>query len=82
MKRRDFFKLAGAAAVGSAATSVLAARPQNGAPIATPSEANSEAPTSKADITLRIAPVTVPLTPNHIISTIGYNGTSPGPILR
>jgi hypothetical protein len=36
----------------------------------------------KPDITLRIAPVTVPLTHNHIISTIGYNGTSPGPILR
>ena len=35
-----------------------------------------------ADVTLRIAPVAVELAPNHIISTIGYNGTSPGPILR
>jgi FtsP/CotA-like multicopper oxidase with cupredoxin domain len=44
---------------------------------------NSASPeTSKADFTLRIAPVTVELAPNHIISTIGYNGTSPGPLLR
>src|ERR1700726_3169069 len=39
-----------------------------------------EAP--KADITLQIAPVTVEIAPDRIISTIGYNGTSPGPILR
>ena len=35
-----------------------------------------------ADITLKIAPVTVEIAPNHIISTIGYDGTAPGPILR
>ena len=39
-------------------------------------------PESKADYTLRIAPVTVELDPAHILSTIGYNGTAPGPILR
>ena len=37
---------------------------------------------AKADITLRIAPVTVELAPDRVISTIGYNGTSPGPVLR
>jgi FtsP/CotA-like multicopper oxidase with cupredoxin domain len=37
---------------------------------------------SKADITLRIAPVAVELAPTRIISTIGYNGSSPGPLLR
>ena len=31
---------------------------------------------------LRIAPVVVQLTPKFAISTIGYNGTSPGPLLR
>ncbi len=36
----------------------------------------------KADFTLRIAPVAVELAPNHILSTIGYNGTVPGPLLR
>jgi FtsP/CotA-like multicopper oxidase with cupredoxin domain len=42
---------------------------------------NKEYPNS-ADITLRIAPVTVELAPDRILSTIGYNGTSPGPVLR
>jgi FtsP/CotA-like multicopper oxidase with cupredoxin domain len=37
---------------------------------------------SEADITLTIAPVTVELTPKLVFSTIGYNGTSPGPVLR
>jgi len=37
---------------------------------------------AKTDFTLQIAPVTVELAPNRIISTIGYNGTSPGPRLR
>src|ERR1700681_1316880 len=40
------------------------------------------AETTKADFSLRIAPVLVELTPTHTISTIGYNGTSPGPVLR
>jgi FtsP/CotA-like multicopper oxidase with cupredoxin domain len=35
-----------------------------------------------ADLTITIAPVTVELAPNLVFSTIGYNGTSPGPILR
>jgi FtsP/CotA-like multicopper oxidase with cupredoxin domain len=83
VKRRELIKLAGAAALGSAATSVLPTRAQNGAPSATAMQMNGEeVPISKADITLRISPVTVPLTPTHIISTMGYNGTSPGPILR
>ncbi len=40
------------------------------------------APATPADITLKISPVTVELAPDRILSTIGYNGTSPGPILR
>jgi FtsP/CotA-like multicopper oxidase with cupredoxin domain len=39
-------------------------------------------PEGKADYTLRIAPVTVELDRSHILSTIGYNGTAPGPVLR
>jgi FtsP/CotA-like multicopper oxidase with cupredoxin domain len=41
-----------------------------------------EAQAPPADFTLRIQPVTVELTPKHQIKTIGYNGTSPGPLLR
>ncbi len=37
---------------------------------------------AKADITLRIAPVAVELAPDRVISTVGYNDGSPGPILR
>jgi len=36
----------------------------------------------EANLTLRIAPVTVEFSPNLVFSTIGYNGTAPGPILR
>src|SRR6201995_5400096 len=39
-------------------------------------------PEGKADYTLHIAPVTVELSPERILSTIGYNGASPGPVLR
>jgi len=46
------------------------------------SAGNAHNETTKADYTLRIAPVTVELSPDHILSTIGYNGTSPGPVLR
>jgi FtsP/CotA-like multicopper oxidase with cupredoxin domain len=39
-------------------------------------------PAGKADITLTIGLVTVDLAPDRVISTVGYNGTAPGPILR
>ncbi len=71
MQRRDFLKFAGLAAAGTrlaGQTSFLApSGPQD---------------VAKTDFTLEIAPVTVELAPNRIISTIGYNGTSPGPRLR
>jgi FtsP/CotA-like multicopper oxidase with cupredoxin domain len=43
---------------------------------------SSGADVPKADITLTIAPVTVEITPKLVFSTIGYNGITPGPILR
>jgi len=36
----------------------------------------------KADFTLQIAPVTVELAPTRVISTVGYNGMVPGPLLK
>ena len=73
MQRRDFLKIAGAAA----ASGGLVGQPQQ----------SFLAPTgpqdvAKTEFTLEIAPVTVELAPNRIVSTIGYNGTSPGPRLR
>src|SRR5271168_2133165 len=47
-----------------------------------PHHAGAPSPEGKADYTLRIASVTVELSPERILSTIGYNGVSPGPVLR
>jgi FtsP/CotA-like multicopper oxidase with cupredoxin domain len=69
LKRRDFLKMGSAAFAQSAAARLLAQA--------------SQMPTSAAaDYTLRIAPVTVEIAPDHILSTTGYNDSSPGPILR
>ena len=84
MNRRDLLKLgplafAGQALATAAARDAAAQMVMLPGPNATP----TTAPTADAsDITLRIAPVTVELAPDRILSTIGYNGTSPGPILR
>ncbi|QEE29106.1 multicopper oxidase family protein [Terriglobus albidus] len=85
MKRRDFLR-SGAmalAAPGLRDTGLYGlsqmgqmAMPPQGQPSAVPMAG------PPADITLRIEPVTVELAPDRILSTIGYNGTSPGPILR
>lgn len=69
MQRREFLKLGAGSALAAGVTGPVRAAVQ--APSA-----------SSADITLTIAPVAVELAPNHILSTIGYNGTAPGPILR
>jgi FtsP/CotA-like multicopper oxidase with cupredoxin domain len=72
MRRRDLFKLGGLALADRALSGLLL-----------PQEPRTTEPASgKADYTLRIAPVTVELDPSRILSTIGYNGTAPGPILR
>jgi FtsP/CotA-like multicopper oxidase with cupredoxin domain len=67
LKRRDFLKLSGAALIQTAQMPMTAPPP---------------AEAGKADYTLRIAPVTVELSPDHILSTTGYNDLAPGPILR
>jgi FtsP/CotA-like multicopper oxidase with cupredoxin domain len=73
MRRRDFLKIGGLAA---ASGSLMGQQPHSFMmPMSSPDVA-------KSDFTLRIAPVTVELAPNRIISTVGYNGTSPGPLLR
>lgn len=75
MKRRDLLKLGGLTLV------------QTGA-LQFPSLGQLRHPdttggaSGKADYTLHISPVTVELDRSHIISTIGYNGTAPGPVLR
>src|SRR3954463_8572623 len=76
MQRRDFIKLATTAA----ATPLAAQQMQMPmAPVAMPSAARELTGT---EFNLQIGPVTVELAPNRILSTIGYNGTCPGPLLR
>jgi FtsP/CotA-like multicopper oxidase with cupredoxin domain len=74
MQRRDFLRIAGLAAAGSQLPGQM--QMQSFTAPASPQDV------ARTDFTLQIAPVTVELAPNRIISTIGYNGTSPGPRLR
>src|SRR5258707_13757741 len=78
MQRRDFLKTVGLAAGSSrlVAQQQMQMQPQS---FLTPAASEDVA---KTDFTLEIAPITVELAPNRIISTIGYNGISPGPRLR
>ena len=39
-------------------------------------------PEGPADVTLRIGPVLVDIAKDHTISTVGYNGSVPGPLIR
>jgi FtsP/CotA-like multicopper oxidase with cupredoxin domain len=88
VKRRDLLKLgplafaadALAAANSRTASAQMVMLP--GAPQAPTTSPQAPPPPGSADITLRIAPVTVELAQDRILSTIGYNGTSPGPVLR
>ncbi len=77
MNRRDLLKLGplAFAAAASRAPSQMVMLPGPNTPPQTPTA-------DASDFTLRIAPVTVELAPDRILSTIGYNGTSPGPVLR
>jgi len=76
VNRRNLLKLGGIALAQAGARRLLGLQAGvSQAPPGTPAE-------GKADYTLRIAPVTVELDRSHILSTIGYNGIAPGPVLR
>jgi len=79
LNRRDLLKLGPLAFAAAASNRAAAQMVMLPGPTAGP---QSTPPASSSDITLRIAPVTVELAPDRILSTIGYNGTSPGPVLR
>ncbi len=81
VNRRDFLKFGTVAVLGSTSPAQLAA--QLSAPPQHPSAPpQSPPPAAEADFTLQIAPVALELAPSLVISTTGYNGGSPGPLLR
>lgn len=81
MSRRDFL-LAGAAA-GAAVATGCTREPNNASDSASRTASDAAATgAAPADVTIRIAPVLVELAPDHIISTVGYNGSVPGPLIR
>jgi FtsP/CotA-like multicopper oxidase with cupredoxin domain len=65
--RRDFLLGAGAATLTLTAGGL---------------SSRAQAVSGDADTTIRIAPVTLELGPGHVIQTVGYNGTAPGPLIR
>jgi len=81
MQRRDFIRLAALTTAAAPLTSTSYAQPPQMIMPPPPSTAGP-AELSGTEFTLQIAPVTVELAPNRIVSTIGYNGMSPGPRLR
>ena len=85
MKRRKFLQLGGAALLGGASGARAFAQSQAPMSMQSPSQnpsASKPEDTTPADFTLRIAPIALEVAPSRFISTIGYNGTSPGPVLR
>jgi FtsP/CotA-like multicopper oxidase with cupredoxin domain len=80
VNRRDLLKLTSVALAAATTRRPLAQMVMLPGPTANPPASQPTVATS--DITLRISPVTVELAPDRILSTIGYNGSAPGPILR
>jgi FtsP/CotA-like multicopper oxidase with cupredoxin domain len=76
MHRRDFLSCAGATLCQ---VLVPAASAQSSHSTPRPASAPNDA---RADHTLRIAPLALEVAPNRFVSTVAYNGTSPGPVLR
>ena len=77
MDRRGLLKL-GSMALAHAAVPSLPTALWGGTPRLPTGHPTEDNP----DYLLRIAPVTVELDRSHILSTIGYNGAAPGPLLR
>ena len=67
MDRREFLKLSGLASSGL---------------IPIVAQTAQAADSDKANVTLRIAPISLDIGSGKVIKTVGYNGTFPGPILR
>jgi FtsP/CotA-like multicopper oxidase with cupredoxin domain len=81
MDRRNFVKLGCAVAAGAGVSRLLTAQTQPMPPMQ-PTQVSGAPETTPADFTLQIAPILVELAPSRAISTVGYSGKSPGPLIR
>jgi len=83
--RRDFLRVAATAGAGLLAGGCSADRHSGGDTVRVAGRGSDSAAIARrapADVTIRIAPVLVELAPDHIISTVGYNGSVPAPVIR
>ena len=80
MNRREFLQLAGVSALSGASILSGCASVKLTGPLRLPLQLPAVG--DAAHFSLRIAPVKLELSPKQIIQTIGYNGSSPGPLLR
>ena len=89
--RRTFLRFGAAAGAGLLVGGCAADHPSgagskasNGAATDSAFEGRETAGThlTPADVTIRIAPVLVELAPHLIVSTVGYNGSVPAPVIR
>jgi FtsP/CotA-like multicopper oxidase with cupredoxin domain len=86
MKRREFLKLGDIGALLSSPEPQMqmphGPAPSAGAKDASQAKGGPQAQGGKADFTVHIAPIVVNLSQEQLISTMGYNGIAPGPVLR
>src|SRR5690242_21961676 len=77
--RRDLLRTASALGAGTVLASCQKSSQKSG-----PSQetAGSQPPSGPADITIHINEVPIDVAKNHTISTRGYNGSAPGPLIR
>ena len=74
--RRDFLSRV------TAGAGLLLTGCQNGSRSGQAEKSSDDKVGGAADVTLRIGPVLADIAKDHTISTIGYNGTVPGPLIR
>ena len=78
MGRRDLLS-----AIAGGAGALLAGCNRPSAPTSSADSGTAASDSAgKADVTLRIGPTLVDIAKDHTISTIGYNGQVPGPLIR
>jgi FtsP/CotA-like multicopper oxidase with cupredoxin domain len=81
MERREFLKLGGLGALATSREPQMQMPPKAAAKD-TAKAAAPQGEGGKADFTVHIAPIVVQLDQEQLISTMGYNGIAPGPLLR